>query len=306
MDDSARSSVWADETDWLLYLMALKSARLSLLCIYFRYYFLLTLSSLRCLFTLSNFANLLSPLILPSPAMYPRVPLPLLRDKWCCLHQRADASTFRCVHAPPWRPLFLKTPSANFIIEFPSFFFAYLPTSYPSSLLRLQSADGNAEASHRGIRMEQHTEQISSSIQEMAGPNTILNRTREEAQSKSILIVNDDHHLEHIFRAHCCLDVWLSRGSLIRWTTHWSPVEVTSKQESGGVQQLNSDNLPWKLDHLIFSSSMTCHRRCPPGWSSVELYNYKWMLGTLLQDHFTAIRTLAPHAWHEEARQVGL
>lgn len=101
MDDSARSSVWADETDWLLHLMALKSARLSLLCIYFRYNFLLTLSSLRCLFTLSNFANLLSPLILPAPAMYPRVPLPLLRDKCCCLHRRADASTFRCVHTPP-------------------------------------------------------------------------------------------------------------------------------------------------------------------------------------------------------------
>lgn len=48
-----------------------------------------------------------------------------------------------------------------------------------------------------------------------AGPNTILNRTREEAQYKSILIANDDHHLEHIFRAHCCLDVWLSRGSVI-------------------------------------------------------------------------------------------
>lgn len=85
-----------------------------------------------------------------------------------------------------------------------------LPTLL-STFLRLQIADGNAEASYRGIRMGEHRERISSSIQEMmAGPNTILNRTRGDAGYKSILSSNDDHHLEHIFRAHCCLDVWLS------------------------------------------------------------------------------------------------
>lgn len=75
------------------------------------------------------------------------------------------------------------------------------------------------------------TEWISSSIQEMmAGPNTILNRTRGDVGYKSILRPNDDHHLEHIFRAHCCLDVWLSWGTLIHKTTHWSYVEVTFKR----------------------------------------------------------------------------
>lgn len=37
----------------------------------------------------------------------------------------------------------------------------------------------------------------------MAGPNTILNHTRGDAGYKSTLSPNDDHHLEHIFRAHC-------------------------------------------------------------------------------------------------------
>lgn len=136
-------------------------------------------------------------------------------------------------------PSSLKLLQANFIIEF---VFATLPlfahssSSFFFSFLRLQIADGNAETSHRGIRMGEHTEQISSSIQEMmAGPNTILNRTREDAQYKSILSPNDDHHLEHIFRARCCLDVWLSWGSLIHRTTHWSRVEVTFKQEREGA-----------------------------------------------------------------------
>lgn len=79
-----------------------------------------------------------------------------------------------------------------------------------------------------------HRERISSSIQEMmAGPNTILNRTGGDAGYKSILSPNDDHHLEHIFRAHCCLDVWLSWGRLIHKTTHWSYVEVTFKRGGG-------------------------------------------------------------------------
>lgn len=83
--------------------------------------------------------------------------------------------------------------------------------------------------------MGEHRERISSSIQEMmAGPNTILNRTGGDAGYKSILSPNDDHHLEHIFRAHCCLDVWLSWGSLIHKTTHWSYVEVTFKRGGGG------------------------------------------------------------------------
>lgn len=42
------------------------------------------------------------------------------------------------------------------------------------------------------------------------GPNMILNRSRGEAGNKSIARPNDDHHLEHIFSARCCVDVWLS------------------------------------------------------------------------------------------------
>lgn len=61
----------------------------------------------------------------------------------------------------------------------------------------------------------------------MAGPNTNLNRSRGETGYKSIPSPNDDHHLEHIFGAHCCVDVWLPWGSLIHRTTHWSYAEVT-------------------------------------------------------------------------------
>lgn len=69
---------------------------------------------------------------------------------------------------------------------------------------------------------------LSSSIQEMmVGPNTILNRSRGEAGYKSIPSPNDHHHLDHIFSAHCCVDVWLSWGSLIHRKTHWSYVRVT-------------------------------------------------------------------------------
>lgn len=108
-------------------------------------------------------------------------------------------------------------------------------TLFFSTFLRSQIADGNAEASYWGIWMGEHRERISSSIQEMmAGPNTILNRTGGDAGYKSILSPNDDHHLEHIFRAHCCLDVWLSWGRLIHKTTHWSYVEVTFKRGGGG------------------------------------------------------------------------
>lgn len=74
----------------------------------------------------------------------------------------------------------------------------------------------------------------------------------------------------------------------------------------GGVQQLNSDNLPWKLDHLIFSPSMTCHWHSRPDWSSIEIYNYSWMPGTLLQDHWSLYSNMdiSPHAWQSEARQA--
>lgn len=96
------------------------------------------------------------------------------------------------------------------------------------SCLFCEIADGNAEASYWGIRIEEH--RISSSIQEMmAGLNKILNRTRGEAGYKSIPSPNDDNHLDHIFSAHCCLDIWLSWGRLIHKTTHWSYVEVTFK-----------------------------------------------------------------------------
>lgn len=71
------------------------------------------------------------------------------------------------------------------------------------------------------IEVEEHREQISSFIQEMmARLNTILNHTRGDAWYKSVLRPSDDHHLEHIFRAYCCLDAWLSQGSLIPKTTH--------------------------------------------------------------------------------------
>lgn len=158
-----------------------------------------------------------------SASLSPCKPLPPLYDK-CIGSWRKH---FRS-HTPPWPLFFLKTTHANFII------LRCMRTSFLTPLSTfptLQIADGNAEASYRGIRMGQHREQISSSIQEMmAGPNTILNRTRGDAGYKSILSPNDDHHLEHIFRAHCCLDVWLSSGSHIHKTTHWSYVEVTFKR----------------------------------------------------------------------------
>lgn len=99
------------------------------------------------------------------------------------------------------------------------------------ALSSLFSVDGawrweDTEVFYRGIQTAER--RISSSIQEMtAGTNMILNRSRGEAGYKSIPRPNDDHHLEHIFSARCCVDVWLSWGSLIHRTTHWSSVEVT-------------------------------------------------------------------------------
>lgn len=99
------------------------------------------------------------------------------------------------------------------------------------ALSSLFSADAecrweDVEASYRCIRTAGR--RISSSIQEItAGTNMILNRSRGEAGHKSIPRPNDDHHLEHIFSACCCVDVWLSWGSLTYSTTHWSYLEVT-------------------------------------------------------------------------------
>lgn len=138
-----------------------------------------------------------------------------------------NTDTHKHAHTPPWPLFFLKTTYGNFIISrfmHPSFFHSVFFLVFRGCRLQMGMLRHPIAASGWG-----NTE--SSSIQEMmAGPNTILNRTRGGAGYKSILSPNDDHHLEHIFRAHCCLDVWLSWGSLIHKTTHWSYEEVTFKR----------------------------------------------------------------------------
>lgn len=128
------------------------------------------------------------------------------RCRFCWKLTRAPSHEHANTSSPLRTHLLPKTTHANFIIRRlmpPSVF-----PSLPFYFLRLKIADGNAEASYWGIW---NTERMSSFIQEMmAGPNMILNRTRGDARYKSILIPNDDHHLEHILRAHCCLNVWLS------------------------------------------------------------------------------------------------